>query len=189
MPNPAGARFDDGVTRFDAGFRFDSAPAATPPLLTPHQTLAINTAMEYWEITKARAQQTLPVWIQYLPALKIGTLGTADLNTLIAGFEPLVQARTLAQDNYDAAFRAGQDALLRMKVLGTKVPALIEGHLDENEGIMKDVNDLYANSPRAEGSILKRLRELLPVWTRANAALAALSPAQPPIVQIGRAHV
>ena len=140
--------------------------------------------MEYWEITKARAQQTLPVWTQYLPALKIATLGTADLNTLIAGFEPLVQLRTAAQDDYDAAFRAGQDALLRMKVLGTKVPAIIEGHLDENAGIMKDVNDLYANAPRAEGSILKRLRELLPVWVRANAALAALSPAQPPVVRV-----
>lgn len=139
--------------------------------------------MEYWEITKQRAQETLPIWTQHLPALKIGTQGSAALETLIDGFEPLVQARTLGQDNYDAAFRAAQDALLRMKALGTKVPALIEGHLDENAGIMKDVNDLYANSPRAEGSILKRLRELLPVWVRANAALAALSPAQPPIVR------
>ena len=139
--------------------------------------------MEYWEITKQRAQETLPIWTQLLPALKVGTQGFAELEGLIDGFEPLVQARTAAQDNYDAAFRSAQDALLRMKALGTKVPALIEGHLDENAAIMKDVNDLYANSPRAEGSILKRLRELLPVWVRANSALAALSPAQPPIVR------
>jgi hypothetical protein len=139
--------------------------------------------MEYWEITKARAQETLPVWTQYALTLKIGTQGTADLTTLIEGFEPLVQARTSAQDTADAAYRASQDALLRMKELGTRVPVIIEGQLDENEGIMRDVDDLYRNAPRAEGSILKRLRDLLPVWARANAALAALTPAQPAITR------
>jgi hypothetical protein len=140
--------------------------------------------MEYWEITKQRAQQTLPVWAQYTPALKVGTQGTAELSTLIAGFEPLVQLRIAAQDEADAAYRAGQDALLRMKALGTKIPALIEGHLDENAALMRDVDDLYATNPRTESSILKRLRELLPVWARANAALAALSPAQPAITRV-----
>lgn len=140
--------------------------------------------MEYWEVTKARAQETLPVWTQYLPDLKVGGQGTTELGNLIDDFEPLAQARTAAQDEFDAAFRAGQDALLRMKVLGTKVPVIIEGHLEENAGIMKDVDDLYATNPRSESTILKRLRELLPVWERANAALAAMSPAQPPITRV-----
>jgi hypothetical protein len=139
--------------------------------------------MEYWEITKQRAQQTLPVWTQYTAALKVGGQGTAEFTALIAGFEPLVQQRTAAQDDFDAAYRAGQDALLRMKVLGTKVPALIAGHLDDNEGLMQDVGDLYATNTRSESGILKRLRELLPVWQRANAALAAFTPAQPPITR------
>ena len=139
--------------------------------------------MEYWEITKQRAQQTLPVWTQYVPALVVNGQGTAALSTLIDGFEPLVQQRTVAQDDFDAAFRAGQDALLRMKVLGTKIPVLIEGHLEENVGIMKDVDDLYATNPRNESNILKRLRQLLPVWERANAAMAAMTPAQPAITR------
>lgn len=139
--------------------------------------------MEYWEITKNRAQETLPVWTQYLPAFKVGGLGTTELTAFIDGFEPLVQARTTAQDDFDMAFRAAQDALLRMKALGTKIPALIEAHLDDNAGIMKDVDDVYAVPPRTEASILKRLRMLLPVWTRADAALAAMTPAQPPITR------
>lgn len=139
--------------------------------------------MEYWEITKERAQQTLPVWTQYVPTLLVNGQGTAELSTLIAGFEPLVQQRTAAQDDFDAAFRAGQDALLRMKALGTKIPVLIEGHLEENAGIMKDVDDLYATNPRTESNILKRLRQLLPVWERANAAMAAMTPAQPAITR------
>lgn len=84
----------------------------------------------------------------------------------------------------DASFRASQDALLRMKALGTKVPAIIEANLDQNAGIMKDLDDLYSNSPRSEGSILKRLRDLLPVWVRANAVLAAQVPAQAPITRL-----
>lgn len=186
MPNPAGAHWDDGLTFWDDGSTWDSAATGSDTVLTPVTPIPTNTttAMEYWEITKQRAQQTLPVWTQYTPALKVSGQGTTELATLIAAYEPLVQQRTTAQDDFDAAYRAGQDALLRMKVLGIKVPALIEGHLDENEGIMRDVDDLYATNPRTESTILKRLRELLPVWERANAALAALTPAQPPITRV-----
>lgn len=139
--------------------------------------------MEFWEVTKARAQETLPVWTQYVPTLRIGGKSNTDLETLIDGFEPLVQARTTAQDDYDAAYRACQDGLLRMKVLGTKVPAIIEGQLSENAAIIDDLDDVYRTTPRAEGSILKRLRDLLPVWERANAALAAMTPAESPIIR------
>lgn len=186
MPNPAGARWNDGATFWNDGSKWGpAASGAAPGLLTPATPIPTHThtAMEYWEITKARAQETLPVWTQHTPALKVNGRGAAELNTLIDGFEQLAQQRTLAQDDYDAAFRTGQDALLRMKVLGTKVPAIIEGHLEENEAIIRDVDDLYATNPRTESSILTRLRELLPVWERANAALAAQSPAQPPITR------
>ena len=140
--------------------------------------------MEFWEITKDRAQKTHVVWTQHVSTLSIGISTSAALDTLIDGFDPLVAARINAQDTYDAAFRAVQNALATMRVLGTKVPQIIEGQLDENKSITSDVKDLYANSPRTESSILKRLRELLPVWVRANTALAALTPSQPPIVRV-----
>src|SRR5260221_6402716 len=148
------------VLRWNSGQRWNTPglvwgplPPEPPTLLTSNTNLNINTAMEYWEITKQRAQETLPIWTTHLATTKIGTLGPTDLEALIDGYEPLVQARTLAQDDYDGAFREGQDALLRMKALGTKIPALIEGHLDENKSIMKDLDDLYAVYPRAEGTI------------------------------------
>jgi len=187
MPQPHTASWNDGVSRWDDGVSFwNAAPETTSGLLAPAQPFSLtnhSNAMEYWEITKSRAQETLPIWTQYLPALKVTGLGTMELADLIDGFEPLVQARTEAQDSYDARFRAVQDALLRMKVLGTRVPAIIEAQLGENAGIMKDVDDLFATSPRTESSILKRLRMLLPVWARANAALAATTPAQDPITR------
>lgn len=187
MPQALEARWNDGVSRWNDGVSFwGPAPEAAPVLLTSDHSIALtnpNNAMEYWEITKSRAQETLPVWTQYLPTFKVSGKGTADLSAYIDGFEPLVQARTDAQDNFDACFRAAQDALLRMKVLGTRVPAMIEAQLDEDEGLMDDVDDLYATAPRTESSILKRLRMLLPVWVRANAALAAKTPAEPPVIR------
>ena len=140
--------------------------------------------MEYWEDTKNRAQLTRAAWQTHVPALKIGTDGFAQLALFIGQFEPLVQARTLAQDVQDEAYRAVQGALLKMKVLGTKVPAIIDGHLSENEGLMKDLNDLYSTKPATEATILKRARMLYPVWVRANTALAALAPAQPPVTRV-----
>lgn len=186
MPNPLEARWN--VSHWNDGSVWGPAstpePAPAPVLLTSDTNFSLTThAMEYWEITKQRAQETLPVWTQYLPTFKVGGQSPTELTTLIEGYEPLVQTRTTAQDDFDAAFRAAQDALLRMKVLGTKVPAIIEAQLDENEGLMKDVGDLYAVQPRTEASILKRLRMLLPVWTRANAALAAMTPAEAPVTR------
>jgi hypothetical protein len=101
MPNPAGAHWDDGLTFWDDGSTYDSAVESAPILLTSNDPIPLtSTAMEFWEITKQRSQETLPVWNQYLPTLKVGGLGTADLEALIDGFEPLVQQRADAQDTY-----------------------------------------------------------------------------------------
>lgn len=177
---------EPGVT-WDGGFFWDDP--------TPAHLLKVNTGgaaagstssstMEYWEDTKNRAQLTRAAWEQHVPALKIGTDGVDDLEGYILQFEPLAQERTVAQDEKDEAFRAIQGALLKLKVLGTKVPAIIDGQLSENEGLMKDLNDLYKTKAVTEASILKRARMLYPVWVRANAAMAALSPAQGPITRV-----
>jgi hypothetical protein len=139
--------------------------------------------MEYWEVTKDRALATWPVWRNHTPELRINLKGPDKLEEHIDEFEPLVQLRTQAQDVYDEAFRAVQSSLQKMKLLGTKVPQIIEAMLDEDEGIIKDVKALYRNTPRTEASILKRARELHPVWVRANAKLAALTPAQSAITR------
>ncbi len=187
MPNPAGAHWDDGLTFWDDGSTWDSAvtPAPAAPLLpsTPI-TLNTHTTMQFWEITKERAQLSLTVWTQHAPTLKIGTQGTTELTALIDAFEPLVQTRAVKQDDADAAYRAGQATLQKLKLLGTKIPQILEGQLGDNVLLMKDLKDVYQISPRTEGTILERARALYPVWVRANTALAALTPAQPPITRV-----
>lgn len=134
--------------------------------------------MEYWEETKDRAQQSRPVWVQFTPNMKINNLGHADLDGFIDGYEPMVQARTGAQDEFDESERAVQRSLLVMKILGTKVPAIMEGMLSDQTALMKDVDDLYATTPKSEGTVLKRARDLHPVWVRANTALTGTVPPQ-----------
>ena len=140
-------------------------------------------SMEYWEVTKDRAQMSRTVWNQYAAAATVGSLGLADLTGYIAAFEPAAQDRTAAQDEFDARDRAVNTALLMMKILGTKVPQIIDGHLGGDEGIRRDLDDVFAIAPRFEGSILARARTLYPVWVRANAALAALAPPAPAITK------
>ncbi|MBI3880343.1 MAG: hypothetical protein HY301_09815 [Verrucomicrobia bacterium] len=186
MPNPPILRWNSPGARWNDGSVWGGSASPPENLVLPGQPITLNspTNMEFWQVTKERAEITLPIWVQYAPTTKIGTKGTTDLSGYIDQFEPLMQQRTDAQDDFDAAYRAVQSSLLKMKVLGTKIPAIIEAQLEENEGIMADVNDLYATSPRAEGTILKRARDLYPVWVRANTALAALTPAQPAITRL-----
>jgi hypothetical protein len=187
MPNPAGPHWDDGITRWDDGSLWSdsSTPAPEAPFL-PGQNITLNTSttMQFWEITKNRAQLSLTVWTQHAPSLKIGTQGTTELSALIDQFEPLVQMRAVKQDDADAAYRAGQTTLQKLKVLGTKIPQILEGQLGADVLLMKDLKDVYQISPRSEGTILERARALYPVWVRANTALAAMTPAQPPITRV-----
>ena len=188
MPNPEGAHYDDGLTYWDDGSTYDSASSGAPdpgPFLTSDTPINLHpsTAMQPWEITKERAIATLTVWTQHAPTLQIGTQTATDLETLIDGFEPLVQARATKQDDADAAYRAVQSNLLKLQLLGARVPQIIEGQLSGNEGLMRDLRDVYKIKQTGQNKILERARRLHPVWVRADAALAAVTPAQPPITR------
>ncbi|MEQ1859507.1 MAG: hypothetical protein ABMA13_06195 [Chthoniobacteraceae bacterium] len=136
--------------------------------------------MEYWEHTKDRDQKTLAVWNQHAPTLTVGGLGPDDLADLIAQFEPAAQARTTAQDDHDEAVRGVKTALLKMKILGTKVAQIVDAQVAGDSGIQDDLDDVFRIVPRSEPTILARARALYPIWVRANAALAALpTPAGP----------
>ena len=179
--------WDDGVTHWDDGSTWDSAapPPVAEPFLTSEHAIIQNptTAMQPWEITKIRAQATLTVWTQHAPAMTVGGATAADLAPLIAGFEPLVQTRARKQDDADAAYRAVQSSLLKMQLLGTRVPQIIEGQLSADEGIMRDLRDVYKVKQTGQNKILERGRRLHPVWVRANTALAAMVPPQPAITR------
>ena len=158
MPDPEIARWDTpGLTWDMPGLRYDSPPPAPATAFPPPNSTSIplnsTTSMEYWEITKDRAEKTLPVWQQYIATVKINGKLPADLDTLIGGFMPLVTARVTAQDNQDTAFRAVQSALLVMKTLGLRVAGMIESQLDEDVKLMDKLEKLRRVAPGENGRL------------------------------------
>jgi hypothetical protein len=174
--------YDDPLVRFDSGFFYDDpglgySPGSPPNnIILPSSGLTGTTGMEYWEITKDRAQKTLAVWTLHVPTVKIGAVDKAAFEALIDDFEPKAQARTTAQDAFDEAVRTVKTALLKMKILGTKVPQIIEGQMPDEAGIIDDLADVFRIAPRSEPTILGRARALYPVWVRANTVMTSLTP-------------
>ena len=177
--------YDDGSSYDDDSVFYDDdggVEAGLNPL--PQNLPSAGTAhMEYWEITKDRAQKTLSVWNLHTPTLEVGGQGPTDLETLIAGFETDAQDRTTKQDTFDAKDRTVGTALLKMKILGTKVAQIIDAQLSGDASIQDDLGDVFRIVPRSEPTILARARALYPVWVRANTALAAMTPAAGPITR------
>ena len=145
--------------------------------------LNLTNTMEYWQITKDRAQKTLAPWQQYIGNVKVNGKLPADLSALIAGFAPRVAARVVAQDEMDDAFRAVQGALLIMKTLGLRVAGMIDHQLDDEPKLAEKVVKLRRVAPKTASTILKRAGELIPIWQQANAVLAARTPAEPPMTK------
>src|SRR4051812_23748731 len=114
---PTKLKWNQPGAKWNSGLRWNQVFPDQPDELAVNQQHAQkgSTSMEYWEVTKERAQITLPIWQTYTPTLKIGTLGHADLNTMIGGYEALVQDRTTAQDDFDEAERQVARSLLIMK--------------------------------------------------------------------------
>lgn len=137
--------------------------------------------MTYWEITKERAQTTLPIWKHYAPDKKVGGVSAGELEEMIGQFEPLVQAQVLAQYELNAQRHAEKNLKARIKELNLRVPRLIEVELPENEELMAGVRGMTRIPTQTREKILERGRATLPVWQMTNAALAALPQPRPPI--------
>ncbi|WP_322280923.1 hypothetical protein [Prosthecobacter sp.] len=103
------------------------------------------------------------------------TQGMTELRQMILGFEPRVQARVAAQADYWEVFYHGQAALRDLKQLGKRVALILHGHLDDDTPLMRSLHGVYETAPRTEATILRRVRELLPLWERVNAALGPVT--------------
>lgn len=139
--------------------------------------------MEYWEPTEDRASKTLPVWQTHFATLTVNGVAPEAYATLASQFEAKAQLRAAAQDVYDDSVRAARTTLLKMKIVGTKVPQIIDGQLGTNKDIAGGLAKVFRVSPRTESTIRTRARDLFPVWVKANGLLAAMTPPLPPITR------
>ena len=139
--------------------------------------------MQPWEITLKRAQTTHVVWKTHWPDLRVGSQSYLNLEALIGQFEPLAQQCVVTQRAQDDAERAAQATLEKLQLLGTHVPHIIQGQLDDNAPLMTALKKVFQHRPRTVAGILARMRDLYPLWLMADEALAAFTPPHPPITR------
>lgn len=140
---------------------------------------------EFWEVTHTRAQQTNAVWNTFNPAFTVGALTltahqtNADLLFTQAG-DVITQ-----QDVLDGAISGRDQNLDVIHRLNTRVPQLIRSNLEDDDPLQKEVLDVLAVDLGSFAKELKRARRLISLWTRVNAARAALPTPLPEIDRSG----
>jgi len=142
--------------------------------------------MEYHQQVQQRTAQTVPVVTKYAPDTKIQQKGVVELQADSTALNTLAQTRDDAIFASDEAVRAEYAAFLQIRLLTLKIPALIEALLDEDDPLLDSLAAVYAITPRTTEAALSRARVLRPVWVKANAVLAAKTPAEGPIQRNGQ---
>ena len=131
---------------------------------------------EYWEITHERAVATQAVW-GMKPTFELNKLTKAQHATLTDSLPTLAQARDNKENDLTEALAAKHNFFDKLRSLGTRVPGLIDGMLDDDDDLKDQLDAIYAVDPDlSESHILRRGRLILPLWIDVNAARAAAVP-------------
>ena len=141
--------------------------------------------MEFYQLVQNRTNETIPVITTYDPTLTIEKKGVAELAADAKALDGLADVRDQEIFDFDQAVRAEFAGYLGIRLLGVKVPALIEAFLGDGDPLLESLSDVYAVTPRTTESALERGRALRPVWVKANAQRGALVPPEPPITRNG----
>ena len=139
--------------------------------------------MEYWQQILDRAEATIPVWQQYFPTLALGATNLAAFTTLKDSLPTLAQTRDNNVQTVDNARQAKEFAWLSLRLISLKIPAICEGVLDPDSGLLDDLGKIYAIVPWSPDKTLARCKLLGPFWAAANSWQAAQIPSRPPIVR------
>lgn len=141
---------------------------------------------EFWEITHARAQQTIAVWNAHNPGFTVGPL---DLATHQANADTLFTQSgdsEVVKDAYDEAVDARDASVELIHTLNTRVPQLIRSNLLDGDLLQNEVKDVLKVKLGSFGKELKRARRLKSLWTRVNDQRAAATPPLPAIDRSGK---
>ena len=131
---------------------------------------------EYWEITHTRAVATQAVW-GMKPTFELNKLTKAQHATLTDSLPTLAQTRDNKENDLTEALATKHNVFDKLRSLGTRVPGLIDGMLDDDDDFKEQLDAIYAiDSLVAEANVLRRGRLILPLWIDVNTARAAAVP-------------
>lgn len=141
--------------------------------------------MEYWQSIFDRATATIPVWQQFFPTLKLGTVGLAEFTAMTNALPGQAQSRDNKVQAVDNARQASDFSWQELRLISLKVPKIIEGMVDASSGLLDDLGKVYAIIPWSADKTTARCGLLGPVWDSVNIWQAAQIPARPVIVRKG----
>lgn len=137
--------------------------------------------IEYWEITLARALPTQSVWAMR-PTFELNNLTILRHAELTESLPVLAQLISNAENELTKAKSAKRGLVERLRSLCIRVPALIEGLLDDDDSLKDQLGAIYAIDPAtSDNTALCRARLLSPLWLDVNGARAAATPAKLPL--------
>lgn len=134
---------------------------------------------EFWEATHIRGQQTVAVWNAFAPAFTVSTVTRAAHAADVALLLTHVNDRDVQQDAFDDADAQARQNRAFIRDVTVRGPELIDANLDEGDLLKGEVKNVTAVEGRTEEGNLERARKLISLWTRVNAARAALVPPLP----------
>ncbi|MGB8166474.1 MAG: hypothetical protein WCF18_03215 [Chthoniobacteraceae bacterium] len=137
-----------------------------------------------------RAGQTAAVIKKFIPALKVGNSGAAELLALSGALDGLAQGRDTALAAFDAANNAESQGFLTLRRLVLGLPQAASGELDEEvpaEGALESLLDAaYAVVPRTTELAIERGQKLASALEKIDAFLTAQIPPRGPITSGGK---
>jgi hypothetical protein len=137
--------------------------------------------MQYHQAVQKRTKKTVAVIRTFCPALRVSLIPAAGLAGRAAALDGLVQARDDCAAAARKAAKAEAAAYAQLRELTLRVPKLIEGSFAGTHPLRALLRAVYAIVPETPAKILQRADALLPVWRKADAALAAREPAEGPV--------
>ena len=131
---------------------------------------------EFWRKTTVRGQETVAVWREYLPLMTVGGTGVDGFAAELGSLGELAQVRDDRSADVEMEKHRERAGYQAIRSLNLAVPKLIEGELADEHPLRELLGAIYALVPQTNALNLKRARKLIPLWKKANAAVAALNP-------------
>ena len=129
-----------------------------------------------------RGLETVAIWQQYAPALKVGTITLAAHAAEVNLLDAHALAKVDAENQWEMARLARNAAAESIDAVCGRVCELVASTLPEDDDMRALVRGVRGVTGRAYEAVTERGKECLDLWTKFNAHGAALSPAQPALV-------
>ena len=139
-----------------------------------------------WQQIQARGQQSVGVWGQWNPTLKVGADTLTIFGTAVQALPGAAQNVAIQEDVVDDARAARNERVALLTLLGVQMPRKLDGDLDADDAYHKDLLDIRGVEMTGMGSAETRGQMVNSLWLKLNARLAAEVPAKPALTVGGK---